>query len=81
MDGYAGFKSLAESCADGSVRLAFCWAHMRRPFYEFFVSTQSPLAAEVRGGRLGRDSVSASLSGASAGCHRVLVPGRHAGRA
>jgi hypothetical protein len=25
----------------------FCWAHARRPFYEFYTSTQSPLAAEV----------------------------------
>jgi hypothetical protein len=24
-----------------------CWAHMRRPFYDFFTSTTSPLAAEV----------------------------------
>ena len=47
VDGYAGFKRLAGDRADGSVRLAFCWAHMRRPFYEFFVSTTSPLAAEV----------------------------------
>jgi hypothetical protein len=47
VDGYAGFKRLAGDRADGSVRLAFCWAHMRRPFYEFFVSTESPLAAEV----------------------------------
>ena len=47
VDGYAGFKRLAGERADGSVRLAFCWAHMRRPFYEFFTSTQSPLAAEV----------------------------------
>src|SRR4051812_21683827 len=23
------------------------WAHARRPFYEFYTSTQSPLAAEV----------------------------------
>ena len=29
------------------MRLAFCWAHMRRPFYEFFAATQLPLAAEV----------------------------------
>ena len=29
------------------MRLAFCWAHMRRPFYEFFTATQSPLAADV----------------------------------
>jgi transposase len=47
VDGYAGFKRLADDRADGSVTLAFCWAHMRRPFYEFWVSTQSPLAAEV----------------------------------
>ena len=47
VDGYAGFKRLAGERADGSVRLAFCWAHMRRPFYEFFTATQSPLAGEV----------------------------------
>jgi transposase len=47
VDGYAGFKRLAGDRADGSVQLAFCWAQMRRPFYEFFVSTTSPLAAEV----------------------------------
>ena len=47
VDGYAGFKRLALERRDGSVRLAFCWAHLRRPFYEFFAATQSPLAAEV----------------------------------
>ena len=47
VDGYAGFKRLAGDRADGSVGLAFCWAHMRRYFYEFHVSTKSPLAAEV----------------------------------
>ena len=33
--------------ADASIELAFCWAHVRRQFYEFFASTKSPLAAEV----------------------------------
>jgi len=47
VDGYAGFGSLVDARKDGSVRLAFCWAHLRRPFYEFYTSTQSPLAAEV----------------------------------
>ena len=47
VDGYAGFKRLAGDRADGSVGLAFCWAHMRRYFYEFHTSTKSPLAAEV----------------------------------
>jgi transposase len=47
VDGYAGFKRLAGDRADGSVTLAFCWAHMRRGFYDFWASTKSPLAAEV----------------------------------
>jgi transposase len=47
VDGYAGFKRLAGDRADDAVRLAFCWAHMRRPFYDFYVSTKSPLAAAV----------------------------------
>jgi len=47
VDGYAGFKRLAGDRADGSITLAFCWAHMRRPFYDFYLSTKSPLAATV----------------------------------
>ena len=47
VDGYAGFGKLVEARSDASVKLAFCWAHARRPFYEFYTSTQSPLAAEV----------------------------------
>jgi hypothetical protein len=47
VDGYNGFKRLAGDRGDASVHLAFCWAHMRRGFYDFHVSTKSPLAAEV----------------------------------
>ena len=47
VDGYDGFKRLAGDRVDASVTLAFCWAHLRRPFYEFFTATQSPLAAEA----------------------------------
>ena len=47
VDGYGGFKRLAGARADASVNLAFCWAHLRRPFYDFYASTKSPLAAEV----------------------------------
>jgi len=46
VDGYAGFSSLVEAHKNASIKLAFCWAHARRPFYEFYTSTQSPLAAE-----------------------------------
>ena len=47
VDGYAGFKRLAGDRADQSIRLAFCWAHMRRGFFQFHASTKSPLAAEM----------------------------------
>jgi hypothetical protein len=47
VDGYDGFKRLALDRTDSSVTLAFCWAHMRRGFYDFWVSTKSPLAAWV----------------------------------
>jgi transposase len=47
VDGYDGFKRLALDRPDSSVTLAFCWAHMRRGFYDFWVSTKSPLAAWV----------------------------------
>jgi hypothetical protein len=47
VDGYNGFKRLAGDRTDASVCLAYCWAHMRRGFYDFHVSTKSPLAAEV----------------------------------
>jgi transposase len=47
VDGYAGFGRVVEAGKDGLPRLAFCWAHARRPFYQFYASTQSPLAAQV----------------------------------
>jgi transposase len=34
VNGYAGFSSLVEARKDASIQLAFCWAHLRRPFYE-----------------------------------------------
>jgi hypothetical protein len=44
---YAGYGKLVKARTDGSIQLAFCWVHARRLFYEFYTSTQSPLAAEV----------------------------------
>src|SRR5690348_14896613 len=47
VDGYSGFKSLLENRPPGEVRLAFCWAHGRRRFYDIHQATGSPLAAEA----------------------------------
>src|SRR3954464_15741528 len=47
VDGYSGFKRLLENRPPGEVRLAFCWAHCRRRFYDIHQSTGSPLAEEA----------------------------------
>ena len=44
VDGYAGYRALADR---GDVRLAFCWAHVRRRFYELAASGPAPIASEA----------------------------------
>ena len=44
VDGYAGYRALAERNA---VSLAFCWAHVRRKFYELAQSGPAPIATEA----------------------------------
>jgi transposase len=44
VDGYRGYRALAER---GNVQLAFCWAHVRRRFYELAVAGPAPIASEA----------------------------------
>ena len=44
VDGYGGYRALAER---GDVTLAFCWAHVRRRFYELAVAGPAPIASEA----------------------------------
>jgi len=47
VDGYGGFRALADRRNDGAVALAFCWAHLRRRFHKIHAHTASPIAAEA----------------------------------
>src|SRR3712207_5999154 len=47
VDGYSGFKRLLAGRPPDQIKLAFCWAHCRRGFYEIHRSTGSPLAEEA----------------------------------
>ena len=44
VDGYGGYRPLAEQ---GQVQLAFCWAHVRRKFYELAAAGPAPIATEA----------------------------------
>ena len=41
VDGYGGYRTVA---AKGAVRLAFCWAHVRRKFYDLAAAGPAPIA-------------------------------------
>jgi len=44
VDGYGGYRVLADK---SGVTLAFCWAHVRRRFYELAAAGPSPIASEA----------------------------------
>jgi transposase len=44
VDGYGAYRTLAET---SGVRLAFCWAHVRRRFYELAAAGPAPIANEA----------------------------------
>ncbi len=47
-DAYPGYNILEkENRPAGSIKLAFCWTHLRLRFYEFHKSTGPPLATEA----------------------------------
>lgn len=46
VDGYGGYGALARR---GDVQLAFCWAHVRRRFFELASAGSSPIATAVLG--------------------------------
>jgi transposase len=47
VDGYTGFNRLSGERPAGAVELAFCWAHVRRKFFDFHHATGSPIATEA----------------------------------
>ena len=44
VDGYGGYRVLADK---GTVTLAFCWAHVRRRFFELAAAGPAPIATEA----------------------------------
>ena len=48
VDGYSAYAALTNPARDGgAVTLAFCWAHLRRRFYEVYVGGHAPIATEA----------------------------------
>lgn len=76
VDGYGAYRELA---AAGAVELAFCWAHVRRNFYELQAGdTPAPIASEALARIAGLYAVEADIRGQTAEQRRQLRQRRSA---
>ena len=46
-DGYAAYKTIAGSACGEAIALAFCWAHLRRQFFDIAKDGHAPVASEA----------------------------------
>jgi transposase len=46
-DGYAAYKTFANAAPDETITLAFCWAHVRRRFFDIAEAGHAPIASEA----------------------------------
>jgi transposase len=69
VDGYGGYRVLAER---GDVQLAFCWAHVRRRFYELAAVGPAPIASEALERIAGLYAIEGEIRGHSAEERRAV---------
>ncbi len=69
VDGYGGYRPLTEA---GQVQLAFCWAHVRRRFYELAVAGPAPIAAEALERIKALYAIEAEIRGQSSDARRAV---------
>jgi transposase len=69
VDGYGGYRALAERNA---VQLAFCWSHVRRPFYELAAAGPAPIASETLERIAGLYAIEKEIRGRSAEERRAV---------
>jgi len=69
VDGYGGYRTLAER---NDVQLAFCWSHVRRPFYELTASGPAPIASEALERIAGLYAIEKEIRGRSAEERRAV---------
>ena len=46
-DGYAAYKTIADKAPGEPITLAFCWAHLRRKFFDIAKDGNAPIASEA----------------------------------
>jgi transposase len=71
-DGYAAYKTIADKTPGEAITLAFCWAHLRRQFFDIAKGGDAPIASEALERIAAIYAVEKTIRGLSADERRVV---------
>jgi transposase len=71
-DGYAAYKTIANTAPDEAITLAFCWAHLRRRFFDLAKEGDAPIASEALERIAALYAIEKAIRGASADARRIV---------
>ena len=71
-DGYAAYKTIADTAPGEVITLAFCWAHLRRRFFDIAKGGDAPIASEALERIAALYAVEKTISGRSAEERRTV---------
>jgi len=71
-DGYAAYKTIAEKTPGEAITLAFCWAHLRRHFFDIAKGGDAPIASEALERIAALYAIEKTIRGLSADERRAL---------
>jgi transposase len=77
-DGYAAYKTVAGATRDEAITLAFCWAHLRRHFFDIAKGGNAPIASEALERIAALYSIEKTIRGQSAEARRAARQKRSA---
>jgi transposase len=75
-DGYAAYKTIADSASGEAITLAFCWAHLRRRFFDIAKDGNAPIASEALERIAALYAIEKTIRGQSAGERRAARQAR-----
>jgi transposase len=70
-DGYAAYKTIAGAANGEAITLAFCWAHLRRAFFDIAKGGDAPIASEALERIAALYAIEKTIRGKSAGERRA----------
>ncbi len=71
-DGYAAYKTIAKKAPGEAITLAFCWAHLRRQFFDIAKGGDAPIASEALERIAAIYAIEKTIRGASADERRAV---------